>query len=203
MRPLGSLAIACAIGVAALYPEALIYDRAHGAEFWRYLTASLVHYDSPHLWTNLAAFCLLAVWLERVTSSRFLFALAVAVALLATLVLHLLLPEYVRFAGVSAVNYALLAALAGSGRMPYGRRVIGIAVAYQLWIALRAGGPPMDVVQPVWQLHLLALALGWGSAAARIDMGRRGGLRGVGAPVTQRQHRVPTTRAGGVRQPGA
>jgi rhomboid family GlyGly-CTERM serine protease len=109
------LTLALAGSMAALYamlgpaPAALVYDRvAIGeGEWWRLLTAHLVHGDIVHLAWNLAGLLLLGTMLERV-SRVLLPAMLLSGAMAIDLMLAAGLSEIAYYCGLSGVINALL-----------------------------------------------------------------------------------------------
>jgi hypothetical protein len=70
----------------------------------------------------------------------------------------------VTFAGISNVNYALLAFILCTlkSRQLTGVAILGIVAAFEL--LGMDGRPTLAPEQPVWQLHLLAMSIGAGMA---------------------------------------
>jgi len=130
----------------------------------RLVTASFAHYDWLHLAGNLFGLLLLGSMVERERSTAWLVGLSVTTLVLTMFVLHELLPACVTFAGISNVNYALLAFILctlKSRRLP-GLGILGIVAAFELMGM--DGRPTLAPAQPVWQLHLLAMSIGVGVA---------------------------------------
>ncbi len=154
----------------------LAYDRAYPQEWWRWVTASFAHYDATHLLTNLVAFVILGTLVERRRGALVL-ALLTALGASATLAwLHLLLPEYRTFAGLSAVSFALLGYLAGALSLAApgtAGTVVTLAIVHQITVATGVADLSAADVRPVWQLHALAGAVGL--VIGRIDARRAPG----------------------------
>ncbi len=144
------------------------YDRAQPQDWWRWLTASFTHYDTTHLLTNLGAFVVLSVLVERRRGAGML-AVLTAVAVGSTLIwLHLLLAEYRAFAGLSAVSFALLGYLTGALSLAApgtAGALVALATIHQIAIAASVADLSAADIRPVWQLHALAgvvgLLIGW------------------------------------------
>lgn len=154
------VAFICALTFAFGDVGALEYQRGQSADGWRYLTASFVHYDGQHLLTNLVAFLVLGSLAERLVSRAVLATTVLIAAITSTVVLHLTLPGYQSFAGISVVNYVLLGAVAAGHRSRWAGVAIGLALLHQAVMAFDATGLAESEIHPVWQLHLLGLGAG-------------------------------------------
>jgi rhomboid family GlyGly-CTERM serine protease len=89
--------------------DVLIYDRgalAHG-EWWRLLTAHVVHFSGAHLFNNLLVFALAAYLVETRYRDDFARILGAAAAVIG-IALVLFEPGVHRFAGASGLSIALL-----------------------------------------------------------------------------------------------
>ncbi len=161
MSPIALLvALVCALAFAFGDVDALEYQRGQSADVWRYLTASFVHYGGEHLLTNLAALLVLGTLAERLVSGAVLAATVLTAAVASTVVLHLTLPGYQSFAGISVVNYVLLGAVAAGHPGRWAGVAIGLALLHQAMTAFDATGFAPSEIRPVWQLHLLGLVTG-------------------------------------------
>ncbi|MFT5482510.1 MAG: membrane associated rhomboid family serine protease [Halieaceae bacterium] len=147
------------------YGESLfIYDREHANQWWRFASASFVHYDLYHLLSNLLVFAAVAAVLESSTSTTMVLAVIIGTAVLTVPSLHFLLPEYRTFAGISCISYAIFGYLLmheSRGHVPSVLLVGLLLGLYELTVVL--GGAEIigsSAQKPVWQLHLIALLLG-------------------------------------------
>lgn len=138
----------------------LEYQRAGSADWWRYLTASFVHYGAQHLLTNLAVLLVLGTLAERLVSCTLLATTIALAAVGSTVLLHLALPGYQSFAGISVVNFVLLGIIAAGRPGRWSAVAIGVVVLHQAMTALDVLGPASSGIRSVWQLHVLGLAAG-------------------------------------------
>ena len=150
-------------------PADLVYLRAN-PHIWQFFSAPLMHYDLRHLVPNILALSVLG-WLFEARGHRAtLCALFVAAGPGSVLALHLALPEYSTYAGISVVNYALLAWLLACQLHASPKLVAAISCAVCLWQISNTGLLPGDssissTWQPVAELHLAAILAGAGAAA--------------------------------------
>lgn len=151
----------------------LVYDRTLADEAWRLLTASLVHYNTAHLVSNVFALLLLGSIAELGGFRRCAISLGVIVIAATGACVHLALTHYAGFAGISCVNYALLGFLCAAlpaqrfGYRHFDTAVITLAVlGYQTLLMLGTDA----AIRPVWELHLAAFSLGllWALARNRL-----------------------------------
>jgi membrane associated rhomboid family serine protease len=84
-------------------PDALIYDGHNKMQLWRFITAHLSHYDSPHLLGNLTAFALL-VYLFPASLRLQLKALILAVVMIDV---YLAIANIQYYAGFSGLLYVI------------------------------------------------------------------------------------------------
>jgi len=163
--PIATLALAAVCLFVQLQggADAFAYERDQ-VTVMRLVTASFAHYDWRHLAGNLVGLLLLGSIVERERGAAWLVCLCAATLASTMLVLHVLLPACVTFAGISNINYALLAFILCTlkGRQLAGIGMLGIVAALEL--TGMDGRPTLAPVQPVWQLHLLALSIGAGMA---------------------------------------
>jgi rhomboid family GlyGly-CTERM serine protease len=112
--PLVLAAVLVAVQVlGAAAREALPYDRAailDGGEYWRLVTAHLVHYDLPHLAWNLAGLALVAWLFAREFDLRGWIAILAASTIAVDLGFLLLEPNLDWYVGFSGVLHGLMAA---------------------------------------------------------------------------------------------
>ena len=179
--PTVTLAVALLAAVVHWLPilaGALVYDRARvlDGDVWRVVTGSLVHVSRAHLLANLAAVLLLGAVVERRGRARAALlyagaAAAVGVALLA------LAPTMARYAGLSGVVHALLAAAAlDAARGRGARRLAGIGVLLLLVarIAVDVAHPRTMPTADGGAAEVAAVAHLAGVAAALLLAGARG-----------------------------
>jgi len=163
--PMATLVLAAACLLVQLLggADAFAYER-HEVTLMRLVTASFAHYDWLHLAGNLFGLLLLGSIVERERASAWLVCLSATTLALTMFVLHELLPDCVTFAGISNVNYALLAFILCTlkSRQLTGVAILGIVAAFEL--LGMDGRPTLAPAQPVWQLHLLAMSIGAGMA---------------------------------------
>ncbi|MET4692437.1 rhomboid family intramembrane serine protease [Endozoicomonas lisbonensis] len=153
-----------------------IYDREKPVEIWRYLLASFAHYDLKHLTLNLMVFAILGIRLEQRTGSDYFCVSVLLTAISSTFILHCFFYEYSNYAGISTINYAMLGFLLIS--MFYRRRIelavyALLILCYQALSVRFAIMEMHSLVQPVWQLHVLALI--WGIVAGLYCLRNRSG----------------------------
>ena len=171
-------ALACLVYIVPGWSEQWVYERAASGEWWRFLTASLVHYDLWHLITNLAAFLVLGTAFERIRPRWEWVLLTFSIVFTTILFVHYALPSYGAFAGISCVNYGFLGYglcyLSRKHRVePWGALLlIGL---YSVAVAVLQD-PSANLPRPVWQVHTLAFGLGWLQAWTAL---RRWGRRPV------------------------
>ena len=146
--PWVTLAVAGAAVAVHLVPTAgewLVYDRARvdAGESWRLATGSLVHVSVAHLALDVAAFGVGGAVMERGGRARFaLLCLASLVAV--GMSVHLFAPGLARYAGLSGLAYAVLAACALDATAAGGRtRRVGATLA-----AVVATKLALDVARP-------------------------------------------------------
>jgi len=156
-----------AIGLSALLPDSITgilrYERGPVAalEWWRLVTAHVVHLGAAHACMNAAALGLIA-WIARGSVSlREWLWLAVASAAAIDAGLYWLLPGLVWYVGASGVLHGLFAGaavlLAGRGRGVQGAVMLlalGAKIAYESFTGVglsAAGGADLPVVT---QSHL-------------------------------------------------
>lgn len=140
----------------------LAYDRQVADQPWRFVTASFVHYNATHLLTNMFALGCLGMIFERDWGAGRFAVLILATSLGCTLGVHLLVPACSRMAGISGINYALIAFLLGRfllQRPCYTALCAALLCWYQLILATGEGMTGSSPV-PVWQAHLCASLIG-------------------------------------------
>ena len=168
--------LGCAVLLAALdgLPARLEYDRdlVRAGEFWRPLTAQLVHWTPRMAFADLTALALLGGWLEA-RGRRLGLAVGLLIAAAATaLGVHSLLPHLATYrgsSGLAAALFVLVAVEMAAGPGPARRRLLAAAalalfagkVLYETATgrAAAAGALPAGV-EVVPLVHLLGGAAG-------------------------------------------
>jgi rhomboid family GlyGly-CTERM serine protease len=140
-----------------------IYNRQHSTQWWRFFTASFTHYNLSHLISNVATLLVLGSLFEFEDHKFELMFLMLIVTLSTVTVLHLYLPEYDTFAGISCLNYALVGWFFCREVRRYfvGAGIIALLlVSYEVYVVAYEFKEPFTGIKPVWQLHLLAVFQG-------------------------------------------
>lgn len=106
----------------------LSYQREllEGGQWWRLFSGQFVHNNSSHLMSNIAALVLSRVLLVRVYTERSFVMSLLSCALMTGLLIHVLLPSYDYYLGVSAALYGIL--VAGAIAMLRRRSFFGAAL---------------------------------------------------------------------------
>lgn len=143
----------------------LIYDRARILEgqYWRLLTANLVHFEGRHLVYDLSAFGVLGTLLESLNRRRFgLLLLVMSVAI--GLFLVTVKTDLAYYGGLSALAYGsgYYLALVGTGwSRPWNRLVWPVLLLLPLKLLLESRGllllASFSSVKPVWESHAVGL----------------------------------------------
>jgi rhomboid family GlyGly-CTERM serine protease len=161
------------------YQRSAIVD----GELWRLLTGHLVHYSARHLVFNLLAFAVLAILTENQLGHAGFARLCVAIAAFIGVGLLLFVPGMEFYAGISGINYGLLAylglqqitRLARTGSLPAIAcfASTGAVLAILLWQQARAGSSPFTGeiagVRVAWQAHLAGILAAGLFAAQRYN----------------------------------
>ncbi len=156
-------------GLAGPVPEGLIYDRAAimSGEFWRLITAHLVHTDTGHLAWNVGAFLVLGTVLER--EFRLPTRIHLTVLGLGALAVDAWLwwgmPEVTRYCGISAVLNTQFGAAAillwSTTKSPLAILVgLGAGLKIGMEIALQTSLFTDTLWPSVPEAHLAGLAIG-------------------------------------------
>ena len=196
--------------------EALVYDRAlvDAGEWWRLVTAHLVHFGWAHFGWDACAIVAGGALAERDDRRAFGVLLAGA-ALLAGVTVHVLSPELARYAGLSALAYAALAfaALAkardDAALRPVWLLLLG-ALAAKLVVDAARGAPMLwdgrDDVRVAGTAHLAGVVAALAAfvlvtfrASARILRPRRTPRSAVPPRASRRLHARHACRARPVR----
>ena len=157
------------------------YERGalESGEYWRLVTAHLVHLGLGHLWPNLAALAILAVLLDDVLRNADWWRVAVASAAAIDLGLYLYQPGVFWYVGLSGVLHGVVAA--GALALMWQRRALGavlaLGVTAKLVIEQLFGAMPFtaeSVGGPVVVSAHLYGALGGAVAEAGARIARRG-----------------------------
>lgn len=94
-----------------LLPDVLGFDRnglqAH--EWWRLLTAHVVHLNVTHAAMNVVALCLVLALVGTATTARSWWLVYYTIGLAISLALYLLEPQLIRYVGASGVIHGLVA----------------------------------------------------------------------------------------------
>ena len=140
----------------------LAYERQAADQEWRFVTASLAHYNVTHLLTNMLALGCLGMIFERDWGAGRFAILVLAASLGCTLCVHLFVPDCARFAGISGINYALITFLLGRYLLQRPITFGLCAVLLYLYQSVLVTGEPMQGLTPVpvWQAHLCASLIG-------------------------------------------
>jgi rhomboid family GlyGly-CTERM serine protease len=168
---LGLVAAAILVWAIPGTADFLVYDRVALGEgqWWRLLTAHLVHFSAAHLLNNLAVLAP-AAWLAESRSRADARLLLAGSALVIGIVLWAGDPNLAQFGGASGVAIALLVygALSGlHGRQPWRlicALVLGVT-GFKLVAEYYLGWSPTDRMSsadfvPVWQSHFTGLCSG-------------------------------------------
>jgi rhomboid family GlyGly-CTERM serine protease len=167
--PVWTVAVLVGAVTAYLFPEVaslLIYQREAvlRGEFWRLLSAYLVHFDKTHLFYDLLAFGLAGCLIET-NGCRQFGRLYLCIALVIGLFLVLAKPEVTSYGGVSgqAVGAFVYLGLYELGRAKPRRfwgwlllSVVTVKIAFEFYVGdslLFYSAPRMFV--PVWESHAL------------------------------------------------
>lgn len=171
--------LASGAGAEWAYQRSAIVD----GEPWRLLTAHLVHYSARHLVFNLLAFAVLAIIAEGELGHAAFARLCVAIAVVIDAVLLLFVPGMEVYAGISGINYGLLAFLgmqqltrmadnSGPSATAW-LATAGVMLVVVLWQQSRAGSSPFTGeiagVRVAWQAHLAGISAAGLFAAQRYN----------------------------------
>ena len=140
------------------------YDRASISQYFRFFTAAFSHNSLAHLASNSLVLLVLGTVFEKRYHSRHFFVLTLVVVVTTVMFLHFFLPEYVTYAGISCLNFALMGWLLSleGARNPAGSiTALALLVTYEFYVVVSAE-KTFDTIQPAWQLHLLAFIEGIG-----------------------------------------
>ncbi|MDC0994766.1 rhomboid family intramembrane serine protease [Pseudomonadales bacterium] len=140
------------------------YDRASTSQYFRFFTAAFSHYTLAHLASNSLVLLVLGTVFEKRCHPRHFFVLTLVVVVTTVMSLHFFLPEYVAYAGISCLNFALMGWLLSleCARNPAGSAAaLVLLVSYEFYVVVGAE-KTFDTIQPAWQLHLLAFIEGVG-----------------------------------------
>mgnify|MGYP002621885857 CR=1 FL=1 len=190
--PYCTLTLLAAAGTVLVVPGAaqvLMLEREalNGGELWRLLSAHLVHYSWAHFGANLLVLAP-AAWLVETRDRRDFLPVVLLAALMAGLAVYLAEPGVKRFAGASALAFALLtyAALRGlRGTRPW--RLV--CVTLLALVLVKTGAELMLGWQPVdWRAdgfvavplsHAAGIAAGTAVWLRRTMLMRAAGADGV------------------------
>lgn len=156
--------------------DQLWFSRSGIAEgqWWRLFTGHLVHLTAAHLVLNGLVFALLAQRIEKLAGPRHLATLLILLAPGISLGLLILVPQMTFYAGVSAINYGLLAWLALhpegliAGRRASASRIVTGALvltallamcALQAWRGISLVPGAQSAATVAWQAHLLGITI--------------------------------------------
>lgn len=129
--------------------DALVYDRAliAAGEWWRLITAHVVHFSTAHLLRNTLLLLPATFWLEMRDRASAILVLSLAPAVSLTVLLAV--PSIAVFAGASGIAYGMIIALAINRllEVPEQRRwwwavlalAVGKCLADTLWPILQGG----------------------------------------------------------------
>ena len=132
------------------------------SQYFRFFTAAFSHYSLAHLASNSLVLLVLGTVFEKRCHSRHFFVLTLVVVVTTVMSLHFFLPEYVAYAGISCLNFALMGWLLSveGARNPAGSiAALALLVSYEFYVVVSAE-KTFDTIQPAWQLHLLAFIEG-------------------------------------------
>lgn len=142
-----------------------LYNRSLVSQKWRFITASFSHYDLFHLASNSIVLLVLGSVFEKRCRLLQFSVLTLLVMFSSVLVLHFFLDEYVTYAGISCLNFALMGwflCIEGERRPAAGIAALLLLVGYEFYVVVIEPGRGPDLTRPVWQLHLLSFAEGIG-----------------------------------------
>ena len=140
------------------------YDRASMSQYSRFFTAAFTHFTLAHLALNSLVLLVLGTVFEKKSHLTHFFVLMLVVVVTTVMFLHFFLPEYVTYAGISCLNFALigwLLSLEGVRNPAASITALALLVGYELYVVVSAE-KTFDAIQPAWQLHLLAFIEGVG-----------------------------------------
>ncbi len=140
--------------------EQFAWQRSHSGSLLRWLSASFVHYSDTHLIGNATALLITGSIVERATSSRLVLAVCVAAVVVPMVVLFLLLPSVIQFAGSSCLAYAMTAVIIVQWWRPQILAACALLAAVIAYQVLQVMLTEVDAVQPVWQMHISAMFVG-------------------------------------------
>ncbi len=117
LAALFAIALVLPAFLVALWPEAielLEYRRSALAQgqWWRLFTGHWTHWDASHLWLDAAAFVLLATACAKRSKVRVLLCLGLSAPAI-SFILWIVLPQMTHYRGLSGLDAALFALLAG------------------------------------------------------------------------------------------
>jgi rhomboid family GlyGly-CTERM serine protease len=140
------LFVACVVLQWSGLAQSLRYDRIaiHGGQWYRLLSANLLHLNAIHLWLNMAGLLLVAIFFSRYLSVLRWSVLLVLVAAGVTLGLYWFKPQLIYYVGLSGVLHGLFAAgsLAEIRRFPLsGWLLLLVLVAKLVWEQLYGAVP--------------------------------------------------------------
>lgn len=141
------------------------YKRDLAEQNWRFVFASFSHYNLIHLVSNISVLFVLGSMLEIKSHTAWLLLLTLVVTSTTIVFLHLCLPAYVIFAGISCLNFALLGYFLGEECEHHLNLCVAITlllVAYEVYVVMFIAESLSDSTKPVWQLHLIAFLEGVG-----------------------------------------
>jgi rhomboid family GlyGly-CTERM serine protease len=172
---LALVATTIAVHLVPGWADGLQFDRAAlaGGEWWRWFTGHLTHFEANHLLWDGSVLCILGIAAERQSRARFVTALLLA-AVVVSAVVWLWQPQFAIYRGLSGLDSALFALLAGSlmrhaHRTP---RLVGVAaligLAAKCSLEAATGSTVFasgETYLPVPLAHLAGLAAGLITAA--------------------------------------
>ncbi len=147
----------------------LDWARGAGGEPWRLVTSQLTHWDGEHLFWDVTTFAVLGAVCEILAPRRYLCCLLMSFTILPAVV-YALVPDLTAFRGLSGVDCALFALVAGhcvnsrdselqlAGWLAAG--VVTAKVCFEL-VTGRALFFDSSSIAPVPLAHALGAALGW------------------------------------------
>lgn len=166
--PWFSIALAGACLLLRALPDAGAWqlDTAHAAEWWRYWSAHLVHFSTPHALGDAAAILVLGSIAEAQLGGRWLGLYLLAGAPLLSLAVLSAAPAMTVYRGASGLACVLAVLAAAVVWRQYPRRRLLVCALAGLFV-LRAylgldGASLAPGVSVAWQIHVLGAL--WGGA---------------------------------------